>query len=289
MAPASVSEVRTWATCHLDTRGVPEGSREAQAILAFALGWPRSRILAHGSDHLKPSDRALYEALIVRRGRREPYAYLAGKKEWLDFSLAVDRNVLIPRPETETLAEAAIDATRRKAESCAHRPVVVDVGTGSGAIALAIARACRFAQVIATDASIGALRTARRNIEVLAPGRVELIHTDMIAGIGIRPDLIVANLPYIPTADLASLEPELGFEPRQALDGGQDGLDAIRGLLAQGRALLDVGTELWLECGHDQGALVATLARDHWPAAAIDTVADLAGVHRFVRTSIDIT
>ena len=289
MARASVAEARTWAARYLDYRGVSDASREAQALLAFTLGWSRSRILAHGNDRLKRSESAMYEALIVRRGRREPYAYVVGSKEWLDFSLAVDRNVLIPRPETETLAESAIDVARRLAVGVNHRHVVVDVGTGSGALAVAIARASSAATVIATDTSVGALGTARRNIDALARGRVELVHTDLIAGIGIRPDLIVANLPYIPEAELADLEPELAFEPRKALDGGPDGLGAIRGLLGQCRAVLDGPTELWLECGHDQGPLVATLARHFWPAASIGTHADLAGVYRFVQICIGIT
>ena len=284
-----MEEARIWAACYLGARGVQDASIESQVLMAFVLGWSRSRILAHGGDQLKASDRALYEALITRRGRREPYAYLVGTKEWLDFSLAVDRNMLIPRPETETLAEAVIAAAQRMAAGGDHRPVVVDVGTGSGALAIAIARACTLARVIATEASAGAIRTARRNIELLARGCVEIEHTDLIAGVGVRPDLIVANLPYVPTADLAGLAPELAFEPRQALDGGPDGLGPIRALLAQCHATLDAGAELWLECGHDQGGAVAAIARRYWPAATISTHADRSGIHRFVRIYVDIT
>jgi release factor glutamine methyltransferase len=274
------------ATARLSASGVEGPRREAQLLLAHVLGQDSAHILAHGSATLSRVDAAVFRALVQRRARREPFAYLSGERAWLDIMLEVDRNVLIPRPETELLAQAAIvEAERLSQEGMlgAVSPVVVDVGTGSGAIAIAVARGCPAATVYGTDASPGALRMASYNGARLARGGVHLLSCNLLDALPIGAHIVVANLPYIPTGDLADLAPELAYEPRSALDGGPDGLVAIRALFAQASAhLVPHNARLLLECGHDQAERVALLAAGRWPEARIDVQADLAGIRRFV-------
>ena len=209
-----------------------------------------------------------------------------GSREWLDFTLIVDRNVLIPRPETESLAEAALVELRSRAAVAPTLPAAVDVGTGSGALAIALARGVAGASIYATDSSGPALGVARRNASLLGVPAITFLQCDLLAGLPWPADLVVANLPYIPTADLATLEPELGYEPRAALDGGADGLQAIAALFRQAPTCLVPGATLLLECGHDQAGRVIALARRTWPEAVASGFADLAGIDRFVRLDL---
>lgn len=288
MAPSgspALHDALAAAVSALRAAAVPEPRREAQLLLAHVLDAPLAYVLTHAAERLDPVRHALYCSLVARRARREPFAYLTGVRAWLDMELAVDRNVLIPRPETELLAQATIAEVQRRATGQGSRtvaPVVVDVGTGSGALAIAIARACPGAAVYATDASPGALRAAARNIEHLAVGRVRLLACDLLSGVRAPAEVVVANLPYIPSRDLPTLEPEIAFEPRAALDGGVDGLVAIRALLAQASGRVAPGGVILLECGHDQAGSIASLTAGHWPGARIDVRADLAIIERFV-------
>jgi release factor glutamine methyltransferase len=140
--------------------------------------------------------------------------------------------------------------------------------------------------VLATETSPGALATASRNVAVLAPDAVQLRRAHLMAETPMPVDVVVANLPYIPSAELDQLAPELAFEPRQALDGGPSGLEVMRELLAQARQRLRRGSVLLLECGHDQATALSRIARDHWPGAAIAVHADLAGIERFVEIEL---
>lgn len=286
MPDRTVDAAIRWAAGDLRARGVAEPGLEAQLLLGHVLGWNRARVLARPAAPLSGVELTLFLALVARRGRREPYAYLVGSRQWLDLDLLVDRNVLIPRPETERLAALGVAAAARSAAAGDAHPLVVDVGTGSGALAIAVARGWPAARVSASDTSVAALKTAASNVDRIAPGRVRLHLSAYLGDQPAAPDLVVANLPYIPTAGLETLEPELKYEPRQALDGGPDGLDPIRGLLAQARRTLKPGATLLLECGHDQAGAVMALARGAWPSAAIATHADLAGIARFVEIQL---
>ena len=269
--------------------GVPSSGLEAQLLLSHVLDRGRGWLLAYPEYLPNDLERTLFEALTARRVRREPHAYLVGSRDWLDFALVVDRNVLIPRPETEILAEAALAELRSRAggEGDATRPpVAVDVGTGSGALAIAMARGSTSVSVYATDSSAAALRVARRNASLLGLPSIAFLECDLLAGLPLPADLVVANLPYIPTADLAALEPELGYEPRAALDGGADGLDAIAALLRQAPTHLAPGATLLLECGHDQAGRIINLARNVLPEVDGSSFADLAGIARFVRLDL---
>jgi release factor glutamine methyltransferase len=241
---------------------------DAELLLAFATGRARSSLLAFPERMPGPQDAQRFAALVARRAAGEPLAYLTGAREFFSLELAVDPAVLVPRPETELLVAAAL-------ERCAGlpRPEVLDVGTGSGAIALAIKRECPAAEVTGVDASAAALAVARRNGERLALS-VHWLESSWLAGVpGRRFDVIVSNPPYLRSAEIAGA---LVHEPRLALDGGADGLEAYRVLLEAAPPHLARGGALLLEHGAEQrAALLALAAASGWRAArALD---DLAG------------
>jgi release factor glutamine methyltransferase len=225
----SIVEALSSARLRLESHGVAESGLEAAVLLAHVLGRSRTWLLAHPEQQVDPADHYRFLAYCERRCRREPSAYIVGLKHWLDLEISVNRNVLIPRPETELLAAEAIAVAGMIAKSVA-RPVVVDAGTGSGALAIAVARGCPSAAVYGVDTSAGALRMAKANAEHYQQHAICFMHGDLLSPLSGPPDFVVANLPYIPTAEIETLEPELAYEPRAALDGGPDGLDVIRSL-----------------------------------------------------------
>ncbi len=208
--------------------------------------------------------------MVRRRLRREPVAYILGRKGFRHIELAVDRRVLVPRPETELLVELAVELEPRR---------VLDMGTGSGAIALAIADELPGCEAIGTDISAAALEVARGNAERLGlAGRVELVEAMLPADPG-ELDLIVANLPYVAEAEWGRLEPELTeWEPREALLAGTDGLDVIRAAIPAAAAAAPV---LALEVGAGQAPAVSELLFEA-SFAAVETRPDLAGIPRVV-------
>ena len=287
--PVTVAAALREAVAVLELAGVEQARLEARLLLAHVLDRDHAWLLSHPEAPIVPTPAARYAALLARRVQREPLAYLTRERDWRDLSLEVARSVLIPRPETEQLVDLALaEVQARLAWVAGSRgaPLVVDVGTGSGAIAIAIARACPAAHVFATDSSPDALRVAARNVERLAAGRVTLLEGDLIAPLPAPPDVVVANLPYIPGADIAALAPELSYEPRSALDGGADGLDVIRALFGQLQQRGLSGASVLLEIGHDQAPAVVCLAHETWPRARIETARDLAGIDRFVSVHI---
>jgi release factor glutamine methyltransferase len=229
---------------------------DADILLAHVLGRPRSYLLAWPERELTPSQWAAFQALVERRARGEPVAYLTGSREFYGLDLAVSNAVLIPRPETELLVEAALE--RLPGGPCA----VADLGTGSGAIALAIAKLRPDARVVAVDASRQALEVARTNAERLGLSNVELREGDWCTGLADeRFDMIVSNPPYIREADPHLARGDVRFEPAMALASGADGLDAIRAIVACAPAHLIPGGWLLFEHGYDQAEAVAGLMR----------------------------
>lgn len=239
---------------------------DAQVILAHVLGVERSWLFAHHEYELPAARADAYAALIMRRMRHEPVAYLVGRKEFYGLEFAVDQRVLIPRPETELLVDAVLDAIELR--NLAH-PKIADVGTGSGAIAIAVAANCPTARIYATDLSADALAVARQNVEHLdAHQQVGLLLGDLLAPLPEKVDIIVANLPYISSDVFPKLMLDVReFEPQLALESGPAGLDAITRLLEQAGAYLLPGGVILLEIGHDQGALVEQLAQTLLPTA----------------------
>lgn len=253
-----------------------EASAAAERLLMHVLGCSRAALLLDRRMVLSPDHLAAFRALVARRAAGAPVAYLTGRQAFRRLDLVVSPAVLIPRPETELLVDLALDCRP-------DPPRVVDVGTGSGAIALALATEAPGWQVIATDCSASALAVARRN-RALAGLPVALVLADLLSGVCGPFGLIVANLPYIATADLPTLPREVrDWEPHLALDGGPDGLRLIARLIEQARTRLAPGGTLLCEIAFDQGARAKQLAERAFPHAAVDVVRDLAGHDRVVR------
>jgi len=251
---------------------------DAQAVLSHMLGVDRAFLFAHAETVLSDSQFAAFRSAVARRAAGEPIAYIAGAKGFYDIELRVSPAVLIPRPETELLLEEALRLSERGA--CIH---VADIGTGSGALAIAFARQRPAAKVYASEISGAALAIARQNAE-RNRAHVCFCEGDLAAPLierGLQVNLLMANLPYIPTADLAVLEVSR-YEPRLALDGGADGLNLFRRLLTQIPSLCSEGAWVLLEIGADQGDAVATLVRDR-VGARCDILRDYAGLDRIAR------
>jgi release factor glutamine methyltransferase len=230
--------------------------RDAEILLAHVLGRPRSSLLAHGERRADDADVASYRALVARRAAGEPVAYLTGQREFWSLSLAVSPAVLIPRPETELVVERALVLLDEAPLPAATVRRVADLGTGSGAIALALASARPSWAVSAADRSAAALEIARRNAATLGLSRIETLAGDWFEPLAQRRfDLICSNPPYIAAGDKALVA--LRFEPAAALVAGPTGLEALRHLVAHAPAYLEPGGWLVLEHGHDQGAAVA--------------------------------
>ena len=228
---------------------------DAEHLLLHVLARPRSWLFAHADDAVTATEAAAFRALVERRAQGEPVAYLTGTQGFWSLELAVTPATLIPRPETERLVELALE---RLPAGVAVR--VADLGTGSGAIALAIARERPQAQVIATDASAAALEVARANAERNRVRNVQFRQGDWLVPLaGKRLDLIASNPPYIADGDPHLSAGDLRFEPPTALSSGADGLDAIRVIVRDARALLQPGGWLLLEHGRDQGDAVRAL------------------------------
>ncbi len=255
---------------------------DAQALLAEALGVDRAFLFAHGEASLADARYEAFQAAVARRAAGEPIATIIGLKGFYDIDLLVSPAVLIPRPETELLLEEAL----RLAED-GPRLTVADIGTGSGALAVTFARHRAAATVYATEISAAALQVARRNAERLAVD-VHFLAGDLAEPLierGIKVDLLMANLPYIKTSQLASLAVSR-FEPRLALDGGADGLLSIRRLLAQLPAFCQAGAYVLLEIGASQGQAVIDLVQDHL-SARCDILPDYAGLDRIARFQLN--
>ncbi|MEJ8846473.1 peptide chain release factor N(5)-glutamine methyltransferase [Variovorax rhizosphaerae] len=247
---------------------------DAQLLLLHALGRPvheRAWLLSHDTDPLPPAAWPSFEALCARRAAGEPAAYLLGAKEFHGLALQVDARVLVPRPDTETLVDWALSLM-----PAATAPRVLDLGTGSGAIALALQHACPDAKVDAVDASADALEVARANATRLGLP-VRFTQADWLAGADTNYDLIVSNPPYI-AADDAHLA-ALKHEPLSALASGPDGLDDIRQIVRQAPAHLADGGWLLLEHGFDQAPAVRALLTERGFANA-QSRDDLAGIAR---------
>lgn len=309
-------EVLRWTAERFRARGLPSPRLDAELLVGHALGISRIGLYTMADRLLEREELARVRALIERRQAGHAVAALTGRKEFWGLELSVGPEVLIPRPETETLVEVALDLLpaaprrRRAAKARDAEPVeahaeatpetpgeapadppaaspptplrLLDVGTGSGAIALALKQQHPTAEVVATDVSADALARARDNAQRLGLPIV-LLHGDLLASLPqeARFDLIAANLPYIPSGDIPALAPEVRHEPHLALDGGPDGLALIRRLVGAAPAHLAPGGCLVLELGHGQADTVIDLLRAAG-FSGVDRRQDLAGIDRVV-------
>ncbi|MXW31023.1 MAG: peptide chain release factor N(5)-glutamine methyltransferase [Chloroflexi bacterium] len=257
----------------LEAAGIADARLEADLIWTTALGIDRAALYAAFRDTPTEEEKGRAEALCERRLNREPVAYLMGTREFYGLPIAVGPGVLIPRPETETVVEETLRLVEGEAP-----PVVADVGCGSGAIAVALAVARPEAVVYALDIAPRALElTALNAAKHGVSERVHVLESDLLAALPRPVHVIAANLPYVMSEEIPLLEPEVSrYEPREALDGGADGLDLIRRLLAEADGHLLPGGSLVLEMDPRQTAAAGEAAAACFPGARIRAVRDLA-------------
>jgi release factor glutamine methyltransferase len=270
--------VLNWTEQRFRERSIGTPRLDAQLLLAHVLQHDRVYLYTHFDQPLAPDELAAYRALIQRRLGGEPVAYLVGKKEFHSLELDVDARVLVPRPDTEILVETALSLLAADAISR-----VVDIGTGSGAIALALKKERPGLEVLAVDRSPDAAAVARANAERLALA-VEVLEGDLLAPVATRGPfaLIVSNPPYIPSAEIATLAPEVRKEPLAALDGGPDGLAIIRRLIKDSPPLLEPAGTLALEVGDRQAQTIQQLFATDGRYQPATIAKDLASIDRVV-------
>jgi len=279
----TVLDVVRLSTAYLSKHGSDSARLDAELLVAHALGMGRLDVYLQYDRPLDGIELTAIRALLRRRGRGEPVAHLTGQREFHGRSFRVTPDVLIPRPETETLVDRALRAARERGGELR----IADLGTGSGCLACTLAAELPAATVIASDLSPAALAVAAGNAEALGvAGRVLFVEGGWVDGLVADLDLVVSNPPYVTTAEMDELPRDVGFEPRLALDGGADGLDAYRLLLP---AVAEFSPRAWwvgLEVDSRRAPAVADLARSLWPEAAVGIVDDLAGRPRVVEVRI---
>lgn len=264
----------------LEAAGIESSAREARILLAHALEEAPARLVGWPERIIESEPLRSFEALVDRRLRREPVAYLVGSKEFWGLAFGVDAATLIPRPDTETLVAAALEAW-----PSGRSPVrVLDIGTGSGCVLVSLLHEWPTALGLGVDPSAAALAVARANAVRLGVGERAAWRQGLPeAGDADVHDLVVANLPYIPSADIEALDPDVrDYEPRSALDGGADGLAVIRIVAAELPRLLAPGGLALFEVGIGQAAEVQRIFRSLSDLAPTRSWADLAGIERVV-------
>ena len=268
----------------LTSHHIDDARIEAELLLMHALGIGRSELYTRLDEPLYPSVAERFWYLVQQRLRHEPTAYILKQCQFYGIDFYIDSRALIPRPESELLVEEVLKFASQRFPPGAPCSIA-EVGTGSGAIAVALALHLPEAGIYAVDISADALEVASINCQrYKVAQQVHLLLGDMLEPLSEQVDIILANLPYVRDVEMNELSPEIrDFEPRLALAGGADGLDKIRQLLPQARQkLLPEGLVL-LEIGHGQGAAAAALVESHFPTAKVDSIPDLGGIERVVR------
>jgi release factor glutamine methyltransferase len=285
-AMRTIASARRTLASRLRQAGIEDAEADARLLIAHALGIDRAELIANGERALSGDETKAIDALGERRLRHEPVARIFGIKEFWSLSLQVGPAVLVPRPETETVIEAALDAAVRDGLRM-EKLRILDIGTGSGALLLALLSELPNAVGIGSDISAAALEVARANAERSGlAGRATFVACDIAAGLQGPFDLIVSNPPYVARGDIASLAPEVrDYDPALALDGGTDGLDGYRAIAADARRLLAPGGKLIVELGAGQEPAVRVLFTKAGltAAAARD---DLAGIPRALSAAV---
>ena len=276
----------------LESVGIPDARLEAEVMVMDVMRMPRQAIFAEQESQVSPQQEEQLAGIVERRLTREPLAYILNYREFYGVNLLVNPDVLIPRPETETMVEHALFMALMGMES--RELVIADVGTGTGAIAVNLAIHLPAARIYASDAYDATLDVAAYNVRMHnVADRVTLLKGDLLEPLPEPVDVIVANLPYLPTDRIPTLQPEIQWEPVAALDGGADGLDHIRRLLSQaatahggeGARLKPHGVIL-LEMDPEQFSEARSLASAAFPDAEITVEPDLAGMDRVLSISL---
>jgi len=261
--------------------GFEEGLLEAEVLLAEVLGISRTELFLLRETTLSTDQTKRLDHLIWRRLNHEPIAYITGHKEFFGIDFIVSRDTLIPRPETELLVEKALELAASRVPTIES---IADIGTGCGAIAVALAVHLSAVKVYAIDISASALETATVNARSHGVAeRVDFLRGDLLQPLPEPVDIILANLPYVSGREMETLSEDVRlYEPEMALAGGPEGLDQIDRLLAQAGEKLRSGGAVLLEIGYEQGPDVADLAKRYFPQAEIEIVSDLSGNDRVV-------
>jgi release factor glutamine methyltransferase len=269
----------------LGYNGVTDSRLEARLLISHVTQKSAVEIYTEPEQRLSQADKQNLKALVQRRLRREPPAYILNHREFYGNDFYVDPRVLIPRPETELLVDLALAFGRSQDKESSDPLTIADIGTGCGAIAISLALNLPQSRIFATDISSLALEVAELNCQRDAVnGQVTLLQGDLLEQLPERVDLIVANLPYIEESEIENLDPEISaYEPRIALDGGRDGLYHIGRLLAQvNRKIRPRGCVL-LEFGQGQQDSISYLVRRHLDPAGLEFISDLNGIYRVVQ------
>jgi release factor glutamine methyltransferase len=290
----TVSEILDKTTRHLKRKGIPEPRIDAEVLLAHVLKIERLEIYLNLDCQLTDKDLSTYDKLIERRVRREPVAFIIGHKEFMGLKFFLNKDVLIPRPETEILVEKVIEKVRniRKWRSCGYRrdssTIIVDLCTGSGNIAISLARNIASCKIYAIDISKGAIQVARKNAKFhKVKGKIEFLSGDLFSPLemlnsNLEVDFVVSNPPYVKSSDLILLPPEIKKEPLSALEGGDDGLDFYQRIIPEASKYLVDGGYLIMEIGDYQGKAVMNLIKKERQFGPPQLVKDYAGLDRVV-------
>lgn len=281
----TIARLLTWTTDFFREHGIENPRLDAEVLLGAVLGKDRMYLYVHFDEPLEPAELAVFRSHVKERAAHVPLAYVLGRREFMGLDFRVTRDTLIPRPDTELLVQCAVDFLRARAAEGGDEHSVADIGTGTGAIALSVLHYTEGTRVDAVDISPAAAEVARENAERLGLAeRIEVHVGDLTAPLaGHSYDVILSNPPYIPTADIATLMPEVrSYEPHLALDGGTDGLNIYRRLMADAPALLKEGGAIAVEVGIDEAAAVAALAMAHPRIVRTEILKDLAGIERVV-------
>ena len=265
----------------LTRHNIEDAALESEVLLSHVLKINRAQLLSEPEVELPKRHEETFKTFIKRRIKGEPHAYITAHREFYGLDFEVDKRVLIPRPETELLVEQAIEKAKNY-----PNPVIVDIGTGSGVIAVSLAKNLPHAQIYAVDISKAALKVTERNCRKhQVEERVTLVRGDLLESSPEQVDIIVANLPYVLTGEVPKVNTD-GFEPDLALDGGADGLDAIRRLCRQAKDILQPGGCLMLEIGQGQDQVVCDLLYTVYPSAQVKCFPDFSGIMRIVSLTL---
>jgi release factor glutamine methyltransferase len=277
----TVRRLLEWTTSFFTRKGMDQSRLCAEQLLSHVLQYPRIKLYTDYERVVAPAQLAAYRDLVKRAADEEPIAYLTGRAHFFSMEFEVNKDVLIPRPDTETLVENVIQLMRNEAGM--ETPRILDLCTGSGCIAAAIARNLKTATVIATDISPAALAVAKSNIERLnLSDRVTLKLGDLFGPLDREPfHVIVSNPPYIPSGQIAGLDKSVrDFEPVSALDGGLDGLTIHRRILADAPERLVANGQIFVEIAFDQGELAKSVIAEHRAFTNVRILKDNAGNDR---------
>ena len=272
---ATIRETLQRTHGNLESVGISDARLESEVMVMNVMRMPRQDLFSHQEDGVNAQQERELAQIVERRLKREPLAYILAYKEFYGINLLVNSDVLIPRPETETMVEHALFMALMGMETT--ELVIADVGTGTGAIAINLAIHLPAARIYAIDAADAVLDVASHNIRAHnVADRIKLAKGDLLEPLLEPVDLLVANLPYIPTSRIPTLQPEIQWEPSAALDGGDDGLDLIRRLMSQAPDKLKENGIILLELDPEQVPAVEELSRELFPEATTSIEQDLA-------------